>query len=396
MRRRILLSVHGSGGDLFPLVPILRGLREAGHDVRCAVPRILSLYLRPWKVPVLHLGGGAELGIGRDGRLLTNRFDGWSSTRQLVDGYLTDSLAGDVRAIDHMVTGGWRPDLVVSSSFGSAARIVAHRCGIARLDLSIYPMLVGKVVRARRFAARYRAECARLAGLASAEDSDLVCELAWGAGPRTILLHDPELLRICHVPSEIPAPGFPYWDDAPARDAEIVSVTQWLRQRSTGPTIAVTMGSYLGATQRDFWEALVEATTKLGIRGVLLGPRQMLRGLVDRTSESHCVAGYVPLSLVAEHVDAIVHHGGIGTMFAALFAGKPAVVVPRSFDQPFNARLVERAGVGLSATTATLSEVLAQVVNDRDMAMLAEAMPKTLVPSEVASARAVEAVLSQV
>ena len=45
-------------------------------------------------------------------------------------------------------------------------------------------------------------------------------------------------------------------------------------------------------------------------------------------------------------VQAVVHHGGAGTTAAALYAGKPAFVVPQTVDQPFWAKRVHALGAG--------------------------------------------------
>jgi sterol 3beta-glucosyltransferase len=42
----------------------------------------------------------------------------------------------------------------------------------------------------------------------------------------------------------------------------------------------------------------------------------------------------------------VVHHGGAGTTAAALYAGKPAFVVPQTVDQPFWAKRVRDLGAG--------------------------------------------------
>ena len=45
-------------------------------------------------------------------------------------------------------------------------------------------------------------------------------------------------------------------------------------------------------------------------------------------------------------MDLIVHHGGTGTVLAALEAGLPQVILPQGADQPFNADLIARSGAG--------------------------------------------------
>jgi UDP:flavonoid glycosyltransferase YjiC (YdhE family) len=58
------------------------------------------------------------------------------------------------------------------------------------------------------------------------------------------------------------------------------------------------------------------------------------------------VARFVPQDQVLARVDLIVHHGGAGTMLAALAGGVPQLVLPQGADQPLNADLITRAGAG--------------------------------------------------
>ncbi|MGF1448550.1 MAG: glycosyltransferase [Opitutales bacterium] len=58
------------------------------------------------------------------------------------------------------------------------------------------------------------------------------------------------------------------------------------------------------------------------------------------------LVGKVAHNDLFRHASVIVHHGGAGTTGAALWAGKPQIVVPHIADQPFWSREVERLGVG--------------------------------------------------
>lgn len=396
-RRRVLVSVYGSGGDLFPLVPLVLGLREAGHDVRCAVPRTLGLYLRPQGLHVYPLGRGAEVRVLDDQGLVSTRFDGWYSVRRLAQGYVGETVVADVAAVEEAMA-AWRPDLVVTATSAAAARIAAFRRGIPRLDVSIYPSVLAKVPGATRFAARYRRRCAELAGLTDdATDAALVTELAWGVGPNTVLLHDPGLLGRSELAgAPLPwggdltgATGFPQWDDAQHQRQDVTALDEWLG-RSDAPSVIVTMGSYLGARRREAWTEVASAIGALGVRAAFLGPRRELTEALSGADGDCLVAGYVPLSRIAGQVSAIVHHGGLGTMFAALRAGTPAVVVPRAFDQPFNARLVEAVGAGLASRPGELQPALASLLaRYGDLKRGAEAVGQALVPGAEATARAV-------
>lgn len=55
---------------------------------------------------------------------------------------------------------------------------------------------------------------------------------------------------------------------------------------------------------------------------------------------------YIPQSLLFPRCDAVVTHGGSGTVMAALRYGVPMVIIPIAADQPENARLCAELGVG--------------------------------------------------
>jgi UDP:flavonoid glycosyltransferase YjiC (YdhE family) len=56
--------------------------------------------------------------------------------------------------------------------------------------------------------------------------------------------------------------------------------------------------------------------------------------------------GKAPHTRLFERVKAVVHHGGAGTTYAGLYAGKPTFVVPQFFDQPYWGRRVYELGCG--------------------------------------------------
>ena len=57
------------------------------------------------------------------------------------------------------------------------------------------------------------------------------------------------------------------------------------------------------------------------------------------------VHAYVPMSTLLPEADVVAHHGGSGTMLAALAAGTPMIIVPLAADQPDNGDRCEAAGV---------------------------------------------------
>jgi UDP:flavonoid glycosyltransferase YjiC (YdhE family) len=81
------------------------------------------------------------------------------------------------------------------------------------------------------------------------------------------------------------------------------------------------------------------------------------------------VERFVPQAEVLEHVDAVVHHGGTGTMLSALALGLPQVLLPLGADQYQNAGIMLRAGAarclmgdGVSATA--VADAVSAVLDD--------------------------------
>jgi UDP:flavonoid glycosyltransferase YjiC (YdhE family) len=64
---------------------------------------------------------------------------------------------------------------------------------------------------------------------------------------------------------------------------------------------------------------------------------------------SHVIAvPYAPQRALLERCAVAVSHGGANSFGECLFAGKPLLIVPLGHEQPLQAELAQRAGVGLS------------------------------------------------
>ena len=109
------------------------------------------------------------------------------------------------------------------------------------------------------------------------------------------------------------------------------------------PPIVFSFGSAM-RQGKPYFAAAAEACRLLGRRGLLLakGGDQIPATLPPGVFH----ADYAPFSRVFPRAAAVVHHGGIGTCSQALAAGVPQLVMPLAFDQPDNARRLEKLGVG--------------------------------------------------
>jgi UDP:flavonoid glycosyltransferase YjiC (YdhE family) len=83
------------------------------------------------------------------------------------------------------------------------------------------------------------------------------------------------------------------------------------------------------------------------VAGVMEAPKSPVR---DRVI---FVAPFVNLDVLLPECCAVVSHAGIGTIGSAIRSGIPSIMFPKLFDQPYNAKLVERQGLGVALDSST-------------------------------------------
>ncbi len=141
-------------------------------------------------------------------------------------------------------------------------------------------------------------------------------------------------------PPQMRLVGFPQWTgDAPG------ALAPELREFcAAGPApVAVTFGTGMVHSAALFQAALA-AVHRLGARAILLTPHRGQLPAVLPGGVRHAEhAGFHQLFPLC---GAVLHHGGVGTLAAALAAGTPQLVRPICFDQPDNGVRVRRLGVG--------------------------------------------------
>jgi UDP:flavonoid glycosyltransferase YjiC (YdhE family) len=109
------------------------------------------------------------------------------------------------------------------------------------------------------------------------------------------------------------------------------------------PPVYVGFGSMRDRDASAVTALVLEALSRAGRRGVLHTGWGGLREVPP--SERFFPVGPVPHDWLFPRVAAAVHHGGAGTVAAALRAGIPSVLVPFMADQPFWARRLFALGV---------------------------------------------------
>lgn len=144
---------------------------------------------------------------------------------------------------------------------------------------------------------------------------------------------------------------------------------EWLLRRGSRPRVVVTLGSFTrwfgdGGLMRE----VVLGTGDLGVDLVVATAGAELPALPDPLPEHVTLVDWVPMRALLAVSDAVVHHGGLGTMYASFAAGVPQLVLPAAAGPALaNARTIAARGAGAivemdAATPATLKPAVEDVL----------------------------------
>ncbi|MDT9002372.1 glycosyltransferase [Paucibacter sp. APW11] len=112
---------------------------------------------------------------------------------------------------------------------------------------------------------------------------------------------------------------------------------------ATGPKPLLFTAGTGNRHAKAFFAHALAACAALGRRALLLS--QDRQQLPAQLPDWACWQPYVPLAQLLGQVDAIVHHGGIGTSAEALRQGTPQLITPFAWDQFDNGARLARLGV---------------------------------------------------
>ena len=114
---------------------------------------------------------------------------------------------------------------------------------------------------------------------------------------------------------------------------------------AAGPApVVVTMGSMVMFDAGRLLDALVRALARVDARAVVVGGWADLSRTAGLPSFVHCV-DEAPYDWLLPRASCVVHHGGCGTVSAALRAGTPSILVPQISSQRHFAALLAREGL---------------------------------------------------
>lgn len=376
--RVLFVSSPGPGvSHTFPVVPAAWACRAAGHEVLLATGRYGGYEdkLAGTGLDVVDAAPGIDFArtpdliLAEHAHLAQRQADQAGATEyaiRLFAAFSRDMVDGVVEAARR-----WRPDLVVHTPLDGAGPVAARVLGV--------PTVLHEMTLVTPFA---------MSRAVYDEMGDTAGRFGVAAGPPTVTLSVvPPSMRIVHA-AGWSMRNIPYNGGAVLPD--------WLLAPIDRPRVVLTIGMSLPRARGS--RALLPLLTEVGdVNAEFV----LLLGGVDAAELGRLPANvrttqWVPLSALLAVSDAIVHHGGGGTMLTSLDSGVPQIVVPHAADHFLNADAVARRGIGLRASASELdAELVGSVLGSAAMRAaareVAEEMrslpsPATLVPALAALA----------
>ncbi len=151
-------------------------------------------------------------------------------------------------------------------------------------------------------------------------------------------------------------PGFFYLENE--KDSLDASLMDFIK--GGPPPIVVSFSSMPLKSADDFKEKLQASLAETKNRAVVLVGNS---GLAFKEEPNIMVVKAAPHLLLFPLAKGILHHGGVGTMAAALRSGRPQMIIPFSVDQPFWAHRLYHLGYSqkpLKESKLTVEELITQ------------------------------------
>jgi UDP:flavonoid glycosyltransferase YjiC (YdhE family) len=223
----------------------------------------------------------------------------------------------------------WQVDVVVRENTEFAGCVAAERAGIPHAVVQITAVNLHWL---QLLEAPFNYLCASV---------DLPPEKPVDRLYRYLLLN-PRPLSLWNPSVPIPSTTHPFRYTSFSQSGE-EQLPDWVSKLKR-PIVYATLGTAFNHMSEIF-KAILEALREEPINLILTVGRNRnpieLGTLLDQVH----IESYIPHDLLLPHCDAVICHGGSGTMMDALSSGLPMVIVPIAGDQPENGQRCAELGV---------------------------------------------------
>lgn len=364
MQRPVVIFTIGTQGDVRPCVALGQGLRLAGYPVRIATSSNFAGLVRDAGVEHYPLTADFEAMLESDrtiadhgmnlremARIFRDRYTKWAAN-WVQEGLAAAEGAGLLIGVSNSI--------LLAKSLSEALSIPF---AIARLQ----PMTRSKILPPVMFDLSKR----QVPGVLSLAAYCVIFKMLWGVmrpaindivrpqlgllgypwyGPYFRDLHRARVLngfsqhvlpRPADWPDSCQVTGYWFLDQPHWTPPEALS-----RFLAAGrKPVYIGFGSMVSSNATAFTEIVLDAVKRSGQRAVLATGWGALDGREGQQDEQIFFLRHAPHDGLFPLMSAAVHHGGAGTVAAAMRAGIPSVLVPFFGDQPFWAHCLHRIGV---------------------------------------------------
>lgn len=405
------MFTHGSRGDVQPFAALARALKAAGHEVVLGAPASSTSVAQPYCERTISLFDGSDSRIPDADfqAAMESNFQGLRGKKVLVQAMRNTRLMA-ARVLDDMAM---ILDLVTASDTGVDVVVhhtnlpgneIAERLGVPAIPVCLQPYWVPTDTfpdplcpfplprtfnRASYLSTRLMVQTC--VGSTSRWRTKTL-DLPRRRGHRNVLRRpDGKPATVLQAFSQhvLPSPvSYPEWvhttgfwylpaeaDYSPPRE-----LRDFLN--AGDPPVYIGFGSMLGRDPRRKGRIIAEAIRRAGVRAVVATGWGGIRS--EGLGEDVLCVDQAPHDWLFPRMAAIVHHGGSGTIGAALASGRPQVVCPFFGDQHFFARRMHAIGAATlpqpqhRLTPDGLATAIRQAAYDRTLAAGAEELGKSI------------------
>jgi UDP:flavonoid glycosyltransferase YjiC (YdhE family) len=330
---RVLITTLPGYGHLHPMVPLARALEARGHEVRVATsPSFTSAVAGSGLTPIAVGPGWTLADEARQFPELAAMPYGEEQFRyvhrRIFRGALADLLLPDLLAFLQ----DWRPDAIVRDDQDFAACVAGELLGI--------PHAVGGLI--WPYNLRLRAE------LLEAE-TELGVRSGLPAGQASMMAYRylalPAMPHSWIADGEYLPPSARLLRPEPFNESGDEHLPDWIDTLPDRPIVHASLGTIFNRVP-GIHAAILRGCADLPVNLILAVGREMDPARFGPQPDNVRIVHYIPQRLLLPRCDAVITHGGYGTVMGCLSEGLPMVVIPIAADQPRNARRCIELGVG--------------------------------------------------
>ena len=357
---KILFTTNPLLGHFLPMVPLIRAVRAAGHQVRVATGADLAPAVRRHGFPLWLVGPTWAQNWAEQLATADPEAGELERRRHAATVLFAEPGAARARQLVPMAE-AWRPDLVVhellevagwEAAAASGAVDVSHGLGTHQRYLPELAEAACRVVADR---------------LGTPDRTDAVLAAPY-LDPSPSSLQPTGVATFRHRLPIRPEVGAVYPGER---------LPDAMRRRPYERTIYLTLGTVFN--EPDAWITALEAIRTLPVNVIGTTGPDIDPAIFGRQPEHVMLSRFVPQALVLRQVDAVVCHAGSGTMLGALTEGRPLVALPLGADQFANAEQIVRTGAGVTVrpedrTPESIRSAVIEVLGDPRFAAAANGL----------------------